>query len=357
MSETLGARELNRATLSRQHLLARVAVPALDAIEHLGGMQSQAPLAPYVGLWTRLEAFDPSELSQLTESRQVVRLNMMRNTMHLVSARDCLAWRGLFSQRHRADFRAHFSKSFEQVDLEALLDVAVPVLGAGPVTRAKLGMILAEHWPGVDPRALAYAATHHLALCQVPPRGVWGSVNGTAEWVSVETWLGRPLRSEPVDELVQRYLGAFGPATVADTQQWSGLTRLREVVERLPLRKFLGEDGQDIYDLADAARPPGDTPAPPRFLPAYDNVLLSHKDRSRVISGKRRVPLPAGNGTSEGTFLIDGMWHGTWKIVGRAMHVLPFAPLSLEDRDALTSEAERLLSFLGRDDGWELIVQ
>jgi hypothetical protein len=231
------------------------------------------------------------------------------------------------------------------VDRDALLRQAERLLEEQPRTRAELGKLLAEHWPDADPNALAYAATHHIALCQVPPRGVWGK-NGPATWAPVQSWLGAPLRSVPVDALVLRYLGAFGPAQVADIQVWSGLTRLREVVERLPLRKFRGQEGQTLYDLPEAPRPCEDTPAPPRFLPEYDNLLLSHKDRTRVILGNRPVPLPPGNGATTGTFLVDGMWQGTWQIRDRSLRIQPFTRLRREDCDALLTEAAQLCAFL-----------
>jgi hypothetical protein len=344
----LSQRGLNRATLARQYLLERAEVPAIDAIGHLAGMQSQAPLAPYLGLWTRLRDFDPDELSQLTGQRQVVRLHLMRNTVHLVSARDCLDWRGLFRERHAADFRAHYPRGTGGVDTDAVLVQARRLLEERPRTRGELGRLLAERWPGADPTALAYAVTHHIALCQVPPRGIWGK-NGPAAWAPVESWLGAPLRPVPVDALVVRYLGAFGPASVADVQVWSGLTRLREVVERLPLRTFRGEQGQLLYDLPDAPRPGQDVPAPPRFLPEYDNLLLSHKDRTRVIPDNRPVPLPPGNGAVTGTFLVGGMWQGTWRIQDRKLRIHPFTRLRPADQDALLAEAARLCAFLSAD--------
>lgn len=354
MTERLSLRALNRATLARQHLLpGRVAAPALETIEHLGGMQSQAPLAPYLGLWTRLRDFDPGELAALTESRAVVRLHLMRNTVHLVSARDCLAWRGLFAPLHAAEFSAHFHA--DGLDRQAVAREAALLLAQQPRTRAQLGQLLAQRWPEVAPTTLAYLATHHIPLCQVPPRGVWGK-GGAAAWAPVEAWLGAPLRTEPVDTLVTRYLGAFGPATVADVQLWSGLTRLREVVERSPLRTFSGPAGQTLYDLPDAPRPPEDIPAPPRFLPAYDNLLLSHQDRTRVISGDRKVPLPPGNGLTEGTFLVHGYWHGTWRVHGGTLHVRPFAPLRGLDRDALLTEAARLGAFLAPQGNYEVAI-
>ena len=383
MTDVLSRRGLNRATLARQLLLDRMPVRAIDAIEHLGGMQAQAPLAPYVGLWTRLRDFAPDELSALTEQRQVVRLHVMRNTVHLLSARDALDWRGLFSQLHAAHFDAHFRRGLDGVDRDALVELARRLLDERPRTRSELGRLLADRWPDAEPSALAYAATHLIALCQVPPRGVWGK-QGPAAWAPVETWLGAPLRPHPanaqapvdapapadgraladgrasvdgraladgrasVDGLVLRYLGAFGPASVADAQLWSGLTRLGEVVDRLPLRSFRGPDGQVLFDLPDAPRPAEDTPAPPRFLPEYDNLLLSHKDRTRVILDGRAVPLPPGSGATTGTFLIDGVWRGTWQSRGGTLRIEPFTELRATDSDALLAEAERLSAFLDR---------
>ncbi len=351
MTEILSVRALNRATLARQYLLGRVAATALDTIEHLGGMQSQAPLAPYLGLWTRLRDFVPDELATLTEQRAVVRLHLMRNTVHLVSARDCLGWRALFSPLHAAEFSAHFRS--EGIDRQAVAREAARLLAQQPRTRAQLGTLLARRWPEVDPTTLAYLATHHIPLCQMPPRGVWGR-SGPATWTPVEEWLGTPLRAAPVDTLVLRYLGAFGPATIADIQLWSGLTRLREVVERLPLRTFHGAAGQILHDLPEAPRPHEDTPAPPRFLPAYDNLLLSHRDRTRVISGNRRVPLPAGNGLTEGTFLVDGFWRGTWRVRGGRLWIEPFTSLSTTDREALLAEATALGDFLAPEGNYEI---
>ena len=355
MTEVLSQRGLGRATLARQYLLDRAAAPAVDVIEHLGGMQAQAPLAPYVGLWTRIQGFAADELSALTEQRQVVRLHLMRTTVHLVSARDCLDWRTLFCQLHAADFSAHFGHGAGAVDLTALVRQAQRLLEERPRTRAELGRLLAERWPDADPGVLAYAATYHIALCQVPPRGLWGR-SGPAAWAPVESWLGAPLRSVPVDALVLRYLGAFGPASVADVQVWSGLTRLHEVAERLPLRMFRGEGGQALYDLDDAPRPPGDTPAPPRFLPAYDNLLLSHADRTRVIPGARPVPLPPGNGATAGTFLVDGRWQGTWQTRDQTLRIQPFTTLRRDDRDALLTEAGKLCAFLAPHAPYDIIL-
>jgi hypothetical protein len=242
------------------------------------------------------------------------------------------------------------------VDRDALLTQAKRLLEEQPRTRGELGKLLAERWPGADPGVLAYAATHHVALCQVPPRGIWGK-NGPATWAPVESWLGAQLRPVPVDALVLRYLGAFGPATAADIQVWSGLTRLREVAERLPLRTFREEAGQALYDLPDAPRPAEDMPAPPRFLPEYDNLLLSHKDRSRVIPDNRPVPLPPGNGATAGTFLVDGMWQGTWQIRDQSLRIQPFTKLRPADRAALLTEAAQLRAFVAPHAKHDIILE
>lgn len=346
MTDAMTRRSLGRATLARQFLLERAPVRAIDAIGRLAGMQAQAPLAPYIGLWTRLSDFDAGELAGLTRRREVVRLHVMRNTVHLLGAGDALGWRALFHPLHVADFEAHFGRGVAGVDRAALVSRARLLLAERPRTRRELGALLAEDWPGARPDALAYAATHHVAVCQVPPRGVWGST-GPAAWAPLDGFLGAPLSPVPVADLVLRYLGAFGPATVADVQLWSGLTRLGEVVARLPLRVFHGPAGQTLYDLPDAPRPAEDTPAPPRFLPAYDNLLLSHKDRGRVIVDDRRVPLPAGNGDGEGTFLVDGQWRGTWLVREGVLRIRPFTALGPGDRDALLAEAAGLAGFLG----------
>jgi hypothetical protein len=355
MTDVLSERALNRATLARQYLLERAPLPAIDAIRHLAGMQSQAPLAPYVGLWTRLRDFAAGELATLTEDRRVVRLQLMRNTVHLVRARDALDWAALFTPLQTAEYNANFRAGTAGADLSALLDQAGRLLAERPLSRVELGRLLAERWPQAEPRALGYAATLHLVLCQVPPRGVWGK-GGAATWTPLADWLGAPPGAGPADALVLRYLGAFGPASVADVQAWSGLTRLREVVERLPVRAFRGQAGQALYDLPDAPRPDENMPAPPRFLPEYDNLLLSHSDRTRVIPHARPVPLPPGNGAAGGTFLIDGQWQGTWQLRDQKLRIKPFAELRPADRDALLAEAAGLCAFIAPQTADDIVL-
>lgn len=348
-ADHLSPRALGRATLARQLLLARVGMSATDALEHLVGMQAQAPHAPYVGLWTRLESFQAPRLSELLADRRAVRAPLMRATLHLVTARDCLQLRPTIQPVLARSF-AGSPFDISGVERERLLEAGRAVLSERPSTRVELGAALATSWPYADPASLAYAITYLVPAVQVTPRGLWGR-RGAARWTTVEAWLGRPLDSPcPLEELLLRYLAAFGPATTRDAQTWSGLTRLSEVVERLRprLRVFRDGQGRELLDLPDAPRPDADSPAPPRFLPEYDNLLFSHADRTRFIAAGRRIPLPPGPGARSGTLLVDGVFSATWKITGRhdraLLEITPFV-LS-RGRDAIAAEGEHLLRFV-----------
>jgi hypothetical protein len=341
----MDSRALNRATLDRQLLLRRHPMPAVQAVAHLAGMQAQAPLSPYAGLWTRLQDFTPEALSNPISERLLLRAHLMRNTVHLLTAQDFLAFRPLYHELGERRLRASFGTRLGGVDLEQVRSRAREALDGRSLTRPELGKVLAEHWPEHTPDALAHAATHLIPLVQVPPRGIWGQ-HGPAAWALADQWLGQPLAVPPgaLDRLVLRYLAAFGPATVNDIQAWSGLTRLREITDRLA-GQLIGLGG-GLLDLPDAPRPDPDVPAPPRFLPEYDNLLLSHADRTRVIPHARPVPLPPGNGCTQGTLLIDGHWNATWKLTKTALEIHPFIPVTPQQADAITEEAARLLTFL-----------
>jgi Winged helix DNA-binding domain len=358
-SDVLSLQALNRALLGRQLLLRRAPLPdtsaradrVIEAVEQLAGLQAQAPFPPYYGLWSRLTGFRPGDLAELILDRRVVRIALMRGTIHLVSARDCLMLRPLDQPVLDRGLKATYGKQIEGADTIALAAAGRVLLAEKPLTFSALGALLSEQWPGHPPHALAQAVRALVPLIQVPPRAVWGAAGQSAH-TSAEAWLGRPLDSNPpLERLVTRYLAAFGPATVRDIQAWSGLTRLREPVERLrpSLRIFRDEHGNELFDLPESPRPDPATPAPVRLVAEFDNLVLSHADRTRVISEQNRKRLFTRNGIFPGTVLINGFVLGIWRITrsrdAAALSIDMFESISGRDRDAVTGEGERLLAF------------
>jgi winged helix DNA-binding protein len=355
----LSTRALNRALLARQLLLDRAAAPAARTIEHLVGMQAQVPTDPYVALWSRLERFRPAELEALIQERTAVRGPLMRTTLHLATADDFLAVRPVMQPVLERGFMtgSPFGRRLTGMDLDALLAYGREVVEERPRTTAELGKVLLERWPDRDVTALSYAVRYLVPVIQVPPRGLW-ETSSQATWTTVESWLGRPLSAESSTEtVVLRYLAAFGPASVMDIQAWSWLTRLRSVVDDLRprLRTFRDEAGKELFDLADAPRPSPDTPAPVRFLPQFDNLLLSHADRSRVIRDAFRQRLLSNGNQTFGTVLVDGFVAATWKLLrgkGPAtLQIRPLEPLGRTELAAAEAEGMRLLIFLAPGGG------
>jgi len=323
---------------------------ALDAIEHLVGMQAQAPFAPYFGLWSRLDGFTGAELSGLLTSRKAARTVLMRGTIHLVTAKDCHRLRPLIQPALDRMLKANAThgKPLAAVEVSAVVEAARRLLDAEALTPGEIGTWLAEQWPDTPPGSLAEAARSLLPLVQVPPRALWQR-SGQVRLTTATAWLGKP-RGKPltIDDLVVRYLAAFGPASVADVQTWSGLSRLGEIVERLDLMQFKSEGGQTLYDIPGAPRPDPDTPAPVRLVAPFDNILLSHANRTRVISDEHRKRLFSGkNGVFPGTVLVDGVVAGTWELVGKgeatSMRVRPYVGLERDVRDEISGEGNRLL--------------
>jgi hypothetical protein len=353
-ADVLDIRRLNRATLERQLLLRRTDMAPLAAVDHLVGLQAQVPLNPYTALWSRLVGFDPADLARLMEDRAVARIVVMRGTIHLVTADDALALRPLAQPVLDRELRMHrdYAPLIPDIDVPAVLAAARPLLDERPRTQPQLRKLLAERFPAHDPGVLAFLCRNHLALVQVPPRGVWGKA-AQVTVTTAEAWLGRPLAEPSIDAVVLRYLAAFGPAMVADVAAWSGLQALREVVDRLrpQLREFVDERGRPYVDLPDAPRPGPDTPAPVRFLPEYDNALLSHADRSRFLSDDDRKRLSAGP-PAKGSLLVDGRGAGTWRLVEDAkaaaatLEVYALPGLSAGDADDVEAEGHRLVRFL-----------
>ncbi|MEU5675115.1 winged helix DNA-binding domain-containing protein [Micromonospora sp. NPDC047753] len=347
----LDTRALNRATLARQLLLDRADLPALDAVAHLGGLQAQEPQEPFVGLWSRLRAFDPAVLSNLLTQRHVVRTHLMRRTVHLLVADDVVAWRTRHDAMLRQRVLGVYRGELDGVDLDELAAAALAVVADGePRSMPDIGRALSERWPTPGLRVLGEIAVALLPMTQVPPRGVWRAKGG-ARHVLLSAWLGREIDAPAatgVDEvgrlLVRRYLAAFGPAATADLRAWCGLAGLPAVVTAMrdELVTFRDERGRKLIDLPDAPRPDPDTPAPVRFLPAFDNAILGYDDRSRIIDDAHRNLSVAG----ERVVLVDGRVAATWTVDSGTVVVRPLGGLSRTERDAVAEQGQALASFL-----------
>jgi hypothetical protein len=354
--DLLSNRALNRATLARQLLLERSAMAPLDAVEHLVGLQAQNPLDPYLALWARLDGFDPHTVGRLVEDRSLVRIVVMRSTIHLVTADDALLLRPITQPVATMEIARHpeYAPQLVGIDMEPVLAYAHPLLTETPMSGRKLREALAERFPDLPAAAIAYACRCYLPLVQIPPRGVWGKTLQVTS-TPLDTWLGRPLRTDAtVDEVALRYLAAFGPAIAGDMATWSRLTGFREVVDRLrpQLRTFTDEKGRQLVDLPDAPRPDPDTPAPVRFLPEYDNVLLSHADRSRFGEGVQMFASALGD--FKGSVLVDGMVQGIWRFEmdptrGTATVVVHHLPLTRASIRTVESEGHHVARFWHAD--------
>jgi hypothetical protein len=352
--QVLDRRGLNRALLARQLLLERRRASAASTIERLVGMQAQAPNLPYVGLWARLEGFRTDELSRLIETRAAVRISLMRNTIHLLTTRDALGLKPLFMPLGERGYMrgSPWGRGMSEADVAAITSTGRDLMADRSRTVAELAKLLAERFPGRDALAMAYGVRYMVPLVFTPPRGIWGA-GGPVALTTMEAWLGRPPGPAiPAEQLVLRYLAAFGPASPADMRAWSGLA-MRPVFEKLrpKLKTFRDAKGTELFDVPRAPRPPAETPAPVRLMPDYDNILLGHSDRTRIMDAGRHVGLFSSNGIMQGAVLVDGFVRAAWRPKtekgATTLHVAPFAkPLAARDRSAIADEARGLLELL-----------
>jgi hypothetical protein len=353
----LSTRTLNRTLLERQLLLRRSELSPEQAIEHLLGMQAQAPNPPYLGLFARLDEFDPEDLSELVTKRRVVRIALQRNTIHLVSAKDAVLLRRVLKPVMDNGLRHNYGAQLSAVDLQSLAVRGRELVEHEPLTFARLGELLAEDFPQAKPNALAQGVRQLVPLAQVPPRGLWGH-GGAATHTSLEAWLGGGDPShadaepetpeEELDAVVLRYLAAFGPASVRDMQMWCGLTRLSAVVKRLGdrLTRYTDENGTVLHDAAEASLADEDLQPPVRLLPDYDNILLSHADRSRILAAEHRTAIFTVNGRILATVLVDGFAAATWRYEAGTLTVKPLRPLKAVEKREVEAEAARTLGLL-----------
>ncbi|MGW2053905.1 winged helix DNA-binding domain-containing protein [Streptomyces sp. NPDC001840] len=359
----LSTRALNRATLARQLLLDRADIPLLDAVAHLGGLQAQEPQEPFTGLWSRLRAFDPAALDGLLTGRSVVRTHLMRRTVHLVTADDVLAWRARHDAMLRQRVLGTYRRELDGTDLAELAAAGRAVMADGePRSMTELARALADRWPAPGPRALGEMLVAALVpMAQLPPRGLWRTRAGVRN-VPLSSWLSREIDppatdgSDPVGQtLVRRYLAAFGPAASADLRAWCGLAGLPAAVAaiREELVTFRDEHGRELLDLPDAPRPDPGTPAPVRFLPAFDNAILGYHDRSRIIDAPHR----GLSVTGARIVLVDGRTAATWTVEAGTVTVTPLRAFTRTEHTAVTEEAQSLASFLSDGDSDRVLVK
>jgi hypothetical protein len=352
----LTRRQLNRATLARQLLLAREPVSAIEAIERLAGMQAQEPKHPFIGLWTRVEGFACEELLRALREREVVRATLMRSTLHLASAADYAAVRLALQPGMSVALRALGDRS-KGLDLDAVLPAARDLLRGTPLPFDEIRARLQEQFPDVNDRALGYAVRTLVPLVMVPSdEGRWG-FERVASFALADEWLGEPLADDAAEALVTRYLGAFGPASAKDVERWSAVAGMKAVLDgmRDRLEVFADERGRELFDLPDAPRPDAGAPAPVRLLPEFDNLVLAHDDRSRVIADEHRPLVTTKNLRVKATFLVDGVVAGTWTVAVKrkvaTLTLTPFSELPKRAVEELEAEGEALLQFAEPDAG------
>jgi hypothetical protein len=354
-TNTLTDRALNRATLARQMLLERSSMSATSAAEWLIGQQAQQSNDPYIGLWSRLRDFRHEDLTALIVDRTLVRATSFRATLHLHSVDDLLGLRPHLQATLDRMWKSNFgNRRFGGNDAKAVHRAGVKLLDKGPTTGGQLGKALQEKFPAGDALSKSVLLQVREILIQIPPTRLWGS--GHAPILTrAQNWVPAPHRRPlKLADLVRRYLRAYGPASVADMQSWSGLTRLGEVFTEFgdELITFIAEDGRVLYDLPDAPRPSPETPAPPRFLPLYDNVYLGYDNRRRMLneSDLKRVNLLA---EFKPAVLVDGVIAAGWAIEakkGRAvLSIEPYHQLRKSDVRALEKEGEAFLRFMEPD--------
>lgn len=351
MTDVLTTRELNRATLARQLLLERGQMPVADAVARLLALQAQEARPAHIGLWSRLNGFTPDHLGDALHDRQVVRATSLRATLHLLAARDYLAFRPLLEPTLAATAAATIKRlPGPPPETERLIPAARAALRGQSLDFAAIRDRMHEEFPDVNDRALGYSVRLNLPLVMVPTRDRW-SFPAAARFTMADEWLGATTAAACTpEEFVTRYLAAFGPASPRDLQTFSWL-RLKPVFDRLrpDLRAFATESGQVLFDLPEAPRPNADIGAPARFLPEFDSLLLAHDDRTRIIPAEYRARLITRNLRVPAAFLWDGFVRGTWKTTLRKTSVTltltPFGRLPARAVRELSAEADRMLQF------------
>jgi hypothetical protein len=334
----LTRRELNRALLARQLLLERRRLSLPRAVEQVGCLQTQYAPSAYIGLWSRVEGFRREALTSALRRRSLVQATLMRNTIHVVSRRDF--WPFVLALREERKAWSRRVQGNDDRELRRAAERVRAFLAEGPRRHAEIAAELGDRiWrPGVG---------IWVDLVRVPPSGTWERRRADLYGLA-EQWVGPPPRlaeEEAREHVVRRYLGAFGPASRSDIADWAGmrLGALRDVLERMRLRRFRDEAGRELLDLPRAPLPRAETPAPARFLPTFDATLLVHARGTGILPEQYRERIfHVRNPQSEPTFLVEGEVAGTWRYDRGHVRLEPFRRLTRRARAELEEEAERL---------------
>jgi hypothetical protein len=350
VERVLTRRELNRALLERQLLLERSSLTAARAVERLAGLQAQVSASPYLSLWTRLERFEREELTRALKARRVVKALLQRGTLHVVAPKHYWALVSVRARLASALWPASYEARISSAEIERLARMVRERLGDGELTLKGAQELLEPHArEGVPTTFLWRRIQSYAQVFHVPPSGTWGYGGHGVYAAAPGKVRGEPPPfDEALDELLTAYLRAYGPASAQDFGQWAGIPRLAPIKEslgRLTLRAFRDEGGRLLHDLPRAPLPDPETPAPPRLIPRYDDLVLSHADRSRVLGDAAPSRIVTNNGLVHATILVDGFVAGTWQLERGRVVLQPWSKLDPSVRRALAEEAERLEAF------------
>jgi hypothetical protein len=359
---TLTLRQLNRTLLHRQMLLARQTIDPYSAVRRLGAMQSQLPNPPYLGLWARLDDFQRADLTALMESRRVVRAPWNRSTLHLVTDEDHQKFRPLIAPALVRGMKSFHGRNLDGLDLDALVSEAIPHLAEAPRSMGEVKDHLLKIYPDRMGEALNYAARTLIPLVQVPPGGTWG-VGSMAKYALAEQWLGASGEAASLADFFRHYLTGYGPASVMDFQVWTGLTGLQKplAAHRDAFTVYRDEGGRELWDVPGGDIINGDAPAPVRLVPEYDNLVIAHQDRRRILADDDRKKVFLTAARVLGTVLVDGFVAGVWKLEKPTKKLLrvvvePFGALSPSDRQAVADESERLARWVDEAAACEVVI-
>ena len=346
----LTRKRLNRTLLHRQHLLERVSTTVTSMSRHLVGLQAQENLPPYLSLAARLTDFDPYDVTRALEDKTLVRLLVMRGTIHLITRNDALTLRQWTRPVHDREIKVSQTiGSAREIDRDAFDKAVTGLLADGPIPQKALGLALAEQFPGYTPTQLGQLARSTHALAQLPPRGSWKGSGGVV-YQPVDAWLEGDVVEPDVPAIVRRYLRAFGPASAADATAWSGVTGLAALMKGMDdLERHEDENGKVLYDVPGAPSADAETPAPVRLFGYYDNVWLSHAGRDRVTDPEKRKAQQGPNGAAAAPILVGGWLEGLWRVAdGRVEIVSILRKLTKAEQSELDDEIARVEALLAR---------